>query len=173
MTDRPTQSAPAQAIVGTIIFALIVPGSVILYVPYALTRFRFAPAWLGLDATRWMGVALFVIALPIFFGFLVRFVREGHGTPAPIAPTRRLVIGGMFRHVRNPGYVSVIALLLGETLFLGSRVLLLYTISVALAFHLFVIFYEEPALRRSFGAEYEAYCRRVPRWIPRLRAPSH
>ncbi len=172
MTDRPTQSAPAQAIVGTIVFTLIVPGTVLVYAPYALTGFSFAPAWLGLEATRWIGVALFAVALPIFVGFLVRFVREGHGTPAPVAPPQRLVIGGMFRHVRNPGYIAVIGLLLGETLFFGSRPLLLYSLVVALTFHLWVISFEEPQLRRSFGAEYEAYCRQVPRWIPRLRAPS-
>ena len=88
---------------------------------------------------------------------------------APIAPTERLVVGGPFRWVRNPGYISVIALLLGQALVFGSSVLLAYAAVIALGFHLFVVFYEEPTLRRQFGAEYETYCRAVRRWIPRLR----
>src|SRR5262249_19139083 len=104
-----------------------------------------------------------------FAAFNLRFVVEGRGTPAPIAPTEHLVVGGPFRWVRNPGYIAVIALLLGQALLLGSSAVLAYATVVALGFHLFVVFYEEPTLRRQFGAEYETYCHAVPRWIPRLR----
>lgn len=153
---------------GTLLFTLCVPGTVIVLVPWLLTRWSLAPAFLGTAATRVLGVVVIALATPAFVGFLLRFVREGHGTPAPIAPTRHLVTGGLFRRVRNPGYIAVLSLIAGQALLLGSRALLLYAALLALAFHVFVVLYEEPTLRRTYGAEYDAYCRHVPRWIPRL-----
>jgi protein-S-isoprenylcysteine O-methyltransferase Ste14 len=91
---------------------------------------------------------------------------EGRGTPAPVAPTERLVVGGSFRWVRNPGYIAVLGLVVGEG-FLAHTSVLVYAASLAVAFHLFVLLYEEPTRRGQFGTEYEQYCRRVPRWIPR------
>ena len=107
--------------------------------------------------------------VPVLVDFCVRFVRQGHGTPAPMAPPGRLVVSGPYRAVRNPAYLTALGVLLGEALLLGSRAVLVYAGAMAVAFHLFVVLYEEPALRRKFGAEYEAFCREVPRWIPRLR----
>jgi len=130
-----------------------------------------APPLLGTEATRSLGGALIVLAAPLFFRFLSGFVREGHGTPAPIAPTEHLVVGGPFRWVRNPGYVAVISLVMGQALVFGSRPVLAYAAVLFVIFHLFVVFYEEPTLRRQFGSEYDAYCREVPRWFPR-RQPS-
>ena len=97
-----------------------------------------------------------------------RFAFQGIGTPAPIFPTRQLVVDGFYRYVRNPMYVAVLALILGEALLLGNLHLLAYAVVPWLAAHLFVLFYEEPTLRKSFSIEYEAYCTHVPRWIPRL-----
>ena len=156
--------------VGTVLFVVCVPGTVVVYIPYALCRWHPGPAFLGVAATRWVGAVFIVGALPVFFDFVGRFVREGEGTPAPVAPPVRLVVGGTFRYVRNPGYVAVVSLLLGQALLFASVAILLYALAVALAFHTFVIVYEEPTLRRHFGAEYDAYCRKVPRWLPRLRA---
>jgi protein-S-isoprenylcysteine O-methyltransferase Ste14 len=154
----------SRAALGTIVFTLVVPGAVVGIVPYLLSGWRLAPnAWL-----RALGVLLILAALPLFASFLLRFVREGLGTPAPIAPTRRLVVGGPFRWVRNPGYVAVVALVVGQGLLFASGSLLVYAALLALGFHLFVVGYEEPTLRRRFGAEYDEYCRRVPRWWPRL-----
>ncbi len=136
MAERSAERAPLRAVVGTLIFTLVVPGTVIVYAPFALSRWRLSQPFLRIEAMRWAGAAIFVAALPIFVGFLTRFVREGRGTPAPIAPTERLVTGGTFKWIRNPGYVSVIGLLLGQTLFLGSRTLMLYTILVGIGFHL-------------------------------------
>jgi len=161
---------PRGALLGTIVFTLIVPGTVIVLLPYLLTGWEPRPPLLGVEATRSLGVALMVLAAPLFFRFLAGFVREGHGTPAPIAPPEHLVVGGPFRWIRNPGYVAVVALVAGQALLLGSRAVLAYAAALALVFHLFVVFYEEPTLRRQFGAEYEDYCRRVPRWIPRPQA---
>jgi len=154
--------------IGTVLFVLSVPGTVVVYVPYALCRWTFGAALFGFGFGRWVGLALILGALPIFIDFVLRFVREGKGTPAPIAPTLHLVVGGTFQYVRNPGYVAVLSLLVGQALLFGSAAVLLYALCVAVAFHTFVILYEEPTLRRQFGAEYETYCRAVPRWVPRL-----
>jgi protein-S-isoprenylcysteine O-methyltransferase Ste14 len=97
----------------------------------------------------------------------VRFAVQGLGTPAPVFPTRHLVVTGLYRYVRNPMYVAVFSTILGQGLLLGSVSLLEYGGLVWLAFHVFVLAYEEPTLRASFGAEYEVFCREVPRWIPR------
>src|SRR5262249_23941648 len=140
-------------------------------VPYWFSGWVFRPPLLGWPLTPWLGAMLFVFAPPVFVAFVVRFVREGHGTPAPIAPTRRLVVGGPFRYVRNPGYIAVVAMTAGQGLFLGSRPVLLYAVGLALGFHLFVVLYEEPTLRRTFGEEYEMYQRHVLRWMPRFTAP--
>jgi protein-S-isoprenylcysteine O-methyltransferase Ste14 len=160
---------PLWAYLGTIAFTVVVPGTVVILVPFLISRWELMPPWFGLGAIRWIGLAIIVIALPVFADFLARFVREGHGTPAPIAPTRRLVAGGGYRHVRNPGYIAVIAMLVGQAFFFASPGLLAYVLMVAVGFHLFVILYEEPTLGRKYGREYADYCRSVPRWIPRLR----
>jgi protein-S-isoprenylcysteine O-methyltransferase Ste14 len=99
-----------------------------------------------------------------------RFVAEGAGTPAPVAPTERLVVGGLYRHVRNPMYVAVLTIIVGEALLLARPVLLVYAGVVAAAFAAFVAGYEEPVLAARYGAEYEAYRRAVPAWWPRRRA---
>jgi protein-S-isoprenylcysteine O-methyltransferase Ste14 len=166
--DRP----PLRAIVGTIIFTVVVPGTVVVLVPYLLTGWRFDAPLLGVAATRWLGAAVIVLAAPFFFSFLVRFVTEGHGTPAPIAPPEHLVVGGPFRYVRNPAYVCVVKMVAGQALLFGSWATLAYSVFLAAGFHLFVVLYEEPALRAQFGVEYDAYCRSVPRWLPRLRPYS-
>ena len=158
---------PLRALVGTIVFVVAVPGTVFGVVPRWLTGWRLAPPLLGTSLTRALGVVLVVAALPVFLSFVSRFVWEGHGTPAPIAPTAHLVVGGPFRWVRNPGYVAVIAIIVGQGLFFASPSVLAYALAVATAFQGFVVLYEEPTLRRTFGREYEEYCRRVPRWLPR------
>ena len=163
---------PLWAYFGTIVFTVVVPGSVIGLVPYLISRWQLRPPFFGLGPTRWIGLGMFVIAVPAFADFLARFVREGHGTPAPIAPTRRLVVGGVYRHVRNPAYIAVIAMLVGQALFFGNSGVLEYAFVVAIGFHLFVILYEEPTLRRAFGRDYQDYCRSAPRWIPRLLQPT-
>ena len=99
-----------------------------------------------------------------------RFVTEGAGTPAPVAPTERLVIGGLYRYVRNPMYLAVIATITGQAVVLGSPELFGYDAAVAVAVASFVWFYEEPALARQFGTAYDAYRHAVPGWRPRLRA---
>jgi protein-S-isoprenylcysteine O-methyltransferase Ste14 len=146
---------------------LIVPGTVVVLAPYWLTGWQPGPALLGSELTRWLGALLIAFGVPLFADFVVRFVREGLGTPAPIAPTRHLVVGGPYRVVRNPGYVAVLAMLVGQALVLARTELFVYAAAFAAGFHAFVVLYEEPTLRRTFGKEFEAYSRRVPRWLPR------
>jgi protein-S-isoprenylcysteine O-methyltransferase Ste14 len=158
---------PLGAVLGTLLFVAVVPGTVIGLVPWWLAR-GTPPAnrfdgWAALV----VGVVLIALALPVFVAFAFRFVWEGHGTPAPIAPTRRLVVGGPFRWVRNPGYVGVVGLVVGEGLLYGSPRVLVYAACLWVCFHVFVLLYEEPTLRGTYGAEYDDYRRRVPRWIPR------
>jgi protein-S-isoprenylcysteine O-methyltransferase Ste14 len=161
------ESPPLGALLGTIVFVLVVPGTFLVLVPRWITGWHLAPPLLGTAATRALGVLLIVAGLPLFLSFLGRFVWEGRGTPAPVAPPERLVVGGPFRWTRNPGYVAAIAIVVGQGLLFASLALLAYAAIVAFVFHVFVIVYEEPTLRRTFGAEYDAYCRRVPRWLPR------
>jgi len=142
---------------------------VVVYAPWYLTRFRMREPFLGWPGFRWIGAALIVLALPMLLESFVRFVRRGLGTPAPVLPPQRLVVSGFYRYVRNPMYVAVLVTLLGESLLLGSRRVLVYAAVVATCFHWFVVLYEEPLLRRRFGADYDDYCRRVHRWRPRFR----
>lgn len=164
-----TNRFPVWALVGTVIFAGAFVSVVVVYVPYALTRWRFGPPLLGLEATRWIGGGLIILAAPLMLDFLTRFVREGHGTPAPFAPPRRLVVRGPFRYVRNPAYIAAVVSVLGQGLLFGSAEVAAYAIAGAVFFHFFVVLYEEPTLQATFGAEYEQYRREVPRWLPRLR----
>jgi protein-S-isoprenylcysteine O-methyltransferase Ste14 len=102
-------------------------------------------------------------------GSAVFFLVEGFGTPAPIAAPERLVVGGVYRYVRNPMYVAILAVIIGQALLLGQLGLLLYAAAIWLIAAAFVRWYEEPTLTRRFGAGYEAYRRAVPAWWPRLR----
>ena len=165
----PGERSLLAATLGTVVFVALVPGTVIVVVPRLLSGWSILPPLFAWAPVRWIGLVLLLLALPVFLDFLVGFVRRGHGTPAPIAPPERLVVSGGFRYVRNPGYIAVVSMVIGQGLFLGSKAVLAYAACLALGFHLFVVLYEEPALRGQFGEEYAAYCRRVPRWLPRVR----
>jgi len=134
-----------------------------------LTRWQVReplPYWAPM---RVLGVILLAAGLFALVQAFVRFVVEGLGTPAPIAAPERLVVGGLYRYVRNPMYVAVLAIIVGQALILGQLVLLPYAATFWLITAAFVRWYEEPALTRRFGADYEVYRRAVPAWLPRLR----
>jgi protein-S-isoprenylcysteine O-methyltransferase Ste14 len=158
-----------SAILGSAFFLLLAPGMVAGVVPWWISHWRLQPPLLGLVAFRAAGVLLIIAAIPAVLDSFARFAIQGLGTPAPVFPTRHLVVTGLYGYVRNPMYVGVACAILGQALLLGDVRLLSYGILVWLAFHLFVIGYEEPTLRRSFGAEYEVFCKNVPRWIPRFK----
>jgi protein-S-isoprenylcysteine O-methyltransferase Ste14 len=157
------------ASVGSVLFFVVAPGVVAGLVPWWISHWQMQPPFLGWRSLRVAGVALIVLGAPALLDSFVRFALEGRGTPAPVLPTEHLVVTGLYRFVRNPMYVGVLAVILGQGLLLGDARVLRYGAAVWLAFFLFVIGYEEPTLRRTFGEEYERFCANVPRWIPRLR----
>jgi len=158
------------AILGSAIFLVIAPGFVAGYVPWRISRWQIGAPLLGNSLFRLIGVLLIAGGLPVLLDSFARFALQGLGTPAPIFPTRHLVVSGLFRHVRNPMYVAVVPLILDQGLFFGSVRVLEYGIAVWVGFYLFVLIYEEPTLRKSYGPEYEEFCANVPRLIPHLRA---
>ena len=133
-------------------------------IPWWLTGWDAKDTWAAL---RVLGAVLVAAGLVVLVQAFVRFVVEGVGTPAPVAPTEHLVVGGLYRYVRNPMYVAVAAIIVGQALVLGRPALLLYAAAFVAVTATFVRLYEEPALRQRFGAEYEAYRRAVPGWWPR------
>ena len=157
-----------RAILGSALFFVIAPGTVAGLMPWLISGWRGAAAFFGLELLRLVGAALIAMGLVPLIDSFRRFAVEGLGTPAPIAPTRQLIVTGFYRFVRNPMYVGVVSLVLGQSLFFGNWILLAYTAVVWLGFHVFVTAYEEPTLSRQFGASYDEFRRHVPRWLPRL-----
>jgi protein-S-isoprenylcysteine O-methyltransferase Ste14 len=160
----------AVSIFGSAIFLVVAPGTVAVYLPWLISRWRIDPPLLGFSPFRLAGLLLIAAGLPVLLDSFARFATEGLGTPAPVAPPQHLVITGWYRYVRNPMYVSVLMLIFGQGFLFGNVRLLEYGVIVWLAFFGFVVLYEEPTLRRKFGPEYDAYCRQVRRWIPRVKA---
>ena len=158
----------AITVLGSAPFFAVAPSSVAGLVPWWITRWEFRPPFFDLDATRAVGILLIVAGLPGIVDSFARFALQGLGTPAPIAPTQNLVVTGLYRYVRNPIYVALVAVILGQAVLFGDWRLFLYGALVFVAFHFFVLAYEEPTLRESYGAEYETYCANVARWLPRL-----
>ncbi len=150
------------------IFAVVAPGTVAGYLPWRLSGWRYQEPFFGFVGFRYLGSILIVAGLPVLVDAFARFALQGLGSPAPVYPTRHLVVTGFYRYVRNPMYVAVAALIFGQALLFGSRPVFLYGLFVWLAFHVFVLAYEEPTLRKTFGAEYATFCANVPRWVPRL-----
>jgi protein-S-isoprenylcysteine O-methyltransferase Ste14 len=147
-----------------VVFLVLAPGVVAGLVPWLLTGWHSAGAPVWLQALGWTTLAAGAAVLLEAFA---RFALEGVGTPAPAAPTEKLVIGGLYRYVRNPMYLAVAAVILGQAAVLGRWVLVAYALVFGATVWSFVHWYEEPALRRQFGTEYENYLRTVPGWWPR------
>lgn len=158
---------PARAAIGSFVFFFVAPGIVAGAIPAAITGWRL-PEPLPLGGILFgLGVLLVVPGLWVLVDSFVRFARS-LGTPAPIAPTERLVVEGWYQHVRNPMYVAVVSLILGQALLFGSWPAVIWGVVVFVAVHLFVVAYEEPTLGAQFGADYARYRAHVGRWLPRL-----
>jgi protein-S-isoprenylcysteine O-methyltransferase Ste14 len=156
-----------QAALGSLLFLLVAPGVVAGLIPWWLTRWEVEepfPLWAPLRVVGALLIAAGVLALLDSFR---RFVVEGLGTPAPVAPTEELVVGGLYRYVRNPMYVAVTATIFGQALLLGQLVLFAYGAVFVAVVAAFVHWYEEPTLARTYGEQYDEYRRSVPGWIPR------
>ena len=150
----------------TILFTIVVPGSITVFIPFLLLGGFSRPTS---GPLTWFGALIVTLGAAIYFLCAWEFAVRGLGTPAPIAPTKFLVVSGLHRFVRNPMYVGVFLVLLGEAALFRSLALLTYAAFFCVPVQLFVVFYEEPTLSRQFGESYEAYRRAVPRWIPRFR----
>ena len=149
-------------VVKTVIFTILVPGTVAMVLPRVI----------GTDASALtlyssIGFVPMVLGAAIYLWCAWDFATAGQGTPAPIDAPRRLVVRGLYRYVRNPMYVGVLTVLFGESIVFRSTRIFTYALVVCVFFSLFVMLYEEPALKRKFGASYEEYLKSVPRWIPR------
>jgi protein-S-isoprenylcysteine O-methyltransferase Ste14 len=158
----------ASAVFGSALFFVVAPFLAAGVIPRWITHWEFEPAFLGVEITRAIGVLLILAGVPGVVDSFARFAMQGLGTPAPVSPPERLVVTGLYRYVRNPMYVSVVAIIVGQALLFGDWRLIVYGAVFSLACHAFVLVYEEPTLRRKFGTQYEAFCTNVPRWIPRL-----
>jgi protein-S-isoprenylcysteine O-methyltransferase Ste14 len=150
----------------TFVFTVLVPGTVAGYVPWRLRR-DAAPVT-GVEA--WAAIAVIAIGIAIYlYTAFWGFALIGGGTPAPIAPTKVLVVKGLHRYVRNPMYIGVALVIAGQAWLFHSLRIAIYLACFGLIVHLFVLSYEEPTLGKQFGEEYERYRASVPRWIPKLR----
>ena len=158
-----------SAAVGSAVFFALAPGTVAGLGPWLLTRWHAGAPFTSWPLLRLAGAVLVVAGAAVLIHAFYRFVVEGLGTPAPVAPTEHLVVAGLYRYVRNPMYLAVTATILGQALLLWRPVLLTYAAIVATAFVVFVLGYEQPTLSRQFGASYEAYRQAVPAWWPRWR----
>jgi len=158
-----------KATLGSLAFLVVAPGVVAGLIPWLVTDWRPLPPTQFPGTLRWAGLILIAAGLAVVLEAFARFAWEGLGTPAPIAPTRTLVVSGFYRFVRNPMYLAVAALIFGQAILFASWGVAVYGVVVAVAFDTFVRLYEEPTLRETYGEQYDAYRAATPRWIPRLR----
>lgn len=154
----------------TLLFTLLVPGTVAIWLPVQLLPAERLQTGGQYGVLSTGGIILMALGAIIYLKCAWDFTFTGKGTPAPIDPPKELVARGLYRYTRNPMYVGVFSVLLGETWWWASGELLVYAALVGLLFHCFITLYEEPVLRRQFGAPYEKYCQTVPRWVG-LRNP--
>jgi protein-S-isoprenylcysteine O-methyltransferase Ste14 len=162
------QARRIRAALGSVVLLVIAPGVVAIVIPWLLTGWDWRDDWPW--PVRLAGAALVCVGIAALLEAFARFVLEGLGTPAPVAPTQRLVVGGLYRYVRNPMYLAVGAIIVGQALLFARAVLVAYAAGFGVLVVAFVRRYEEPTLARRYGAEYGAYRRAVPGWWPRRTA---
>jgi protein-S-isoprenylcysteine O-methyltransferase Ste14 len=162
-----SRSRRSDAVVGTVVFLLLAPGTIAGFAPWVISRWQPGD-FPGDVVLKPAGMALIVLGALVLLEAFGRFAIEGRGTPAPIYPTDRLIVGGTYRFVRNPMYLAVEALILGQAALFGRIDLVIYAAMIAVGFYLFVVLVEEPALRRYYPRDYRRYTENVRRWVPRL-----
>ncbi len=156
-----------MVLIKTLIFTILVPGTVSVGIPYLLLSSGLGRYSYEIGAFRLVGFLPIVLGTGFYLWCAWDFVFSGKGTPAPVDPPKVLVRTGLYRRTRNPMYVGVLLVLVGEAVLFQSLTLLIYALLIGIVFHLWVLSYEEPTLNRKFGVAYEEYCKGVPRWIPR------
>jgi len=152
---------------GSALFLLIAAGIGAGLVPWWISHWIVHAPLFGVLLIRALGASLVVLGIIVVVDSFARFAFQGLGTPAPVFPARHLVVTGFYRYVRNPIYLAAVSVILGEGLILGNVNVLAYGVLAWLGTNWFVVAYEEPTLRKTFGPEYDAFCRNVPRWVPR------
>lgn len=152
----------------TLLWSILVPGTVAVLIPYWLLSSGWASFALRLGAWRFLGLPPMLLGALIYCWCAWDFTFAGKGTPAPFDPPQELVVKGPYRLVRNPMYVFVLLAIIGAAIFFENAVLLVYAALVFTFFHLWVVMYEEPTLHRKFGTAYARYCAAVARWLPRF-----
>ncbi len=158
------------AAVGTLVFLVLAPGVVAGLIPWLITRWEPLPPVEGLAALRWAGLLPIAAGLVVVLDAFARFALEGLGTPAPVAPTRILVVSGFYRFVRNPMYIAVAALIFGQAILFASWGVALYGVAIVAAFDTFVRLYEEPTLRASIRRAVRRLLRRHSPLDPQAQA---
>jgi len=160
------ETRPSWPIFDTVLFTILVPGTVTVLVPYLILG---GYGGLAHKPLMWLGAVVVGLGAAIYFRCAWEFAVRGLGTPAPIAPTKFLVTTALHRYVRNPMYIGVLLVVMGQALLFRAVALGIYAALLWLSFHLFVVLYEEPTLRHQFGESYQEYRRNVPRWLPKFR----
>lgn len=151
-----------------LLFTVLVPGTVAVYLPHLIGSRDPAAPGMTWSTMRVLSLIPLASGAAVYFWCVWDFATFGRGTPAPIDAPRRLVVRGLYHCVRNPMYLGVLVVILGWVIYFASAGLLFYAVAIAVLFHVFVVAYEEPTLRGAFGRDYESYCLRVNRWVPRL-----
>lgn len=150
----------------TLLWSVFVPGTLTIVVPYLLLTSKIQLLPMRLSSLRFIGLIPIGLGALLYLWCAWDFTFTGKGTPAPFDPPKEMVVRGLYRYVRNPMYVAALLVLIGEVVLFQSALILIYAAIVFSVFHLWILFYEEPTLRRKFGESYEKYCRNVSRWIP-------
>ena len=153
----------------TALAIIVVPGTACLLVPYFILAAAHIPLARPIGILQILAIPIAALGIYMIIWVGMAFVRQGRGTPIPIEPPNRLVISGLYRNVRNPMYVGAILIILAESVYYGSLLLVLYAVGLWAMLHISLVIFEEPQLKRRFGADYVRYLAEVPRWIPRLR----
>lgn len=162
--------------------AVLAAGSLLAALVFSLMFFALFPAlvlwasgaslWPPPGPSRWIGAAILVAAHAVLLGPVRAFIVEGRGTQAPVAPPGRLVRSGLYTRIRNPMYLDYVAIVLGLAVLYRSPALVGYAVAFFALEHAYVVGVEEKELHRRFGADYEAYCAQVGRWLPRRKRPA-
>lgn len=163
------ETPPLQIIMNTlktILYMGFMHGLFTLYIPYQLAS-RDTP-FVDLGIFRYLAFPPWIIGALVIIQCSIDIIRRGRGTPAFVDPPKELVIAGLYRYVRNPIYVGAMLFQVGYILWFGSALGVAYALFFFLGFNVLIFIVEEPILRNQFGAAYEAYCRNVPRWIPKI-----
>ena len=159
------QESTASLLLRNLVFTLLQPGLVAGVIPYYILGGDLSRLQRPSPLQLYAGLAILLIGLAIMLRCILQFALQGKGTLSPVDPTKRLVVRGLYKYSRNPMYVGVMLILIGEAIMAQSVPLWIYLVVVFICFNLFILLHEEPRLRRDFGTEYLDYCRIVRRWI--------